>query len=193
VRRALITALLAAAALQAAACLGGLGDSRAARSVALAPEAALELAVRADQADWLLRSQGGWCGARSVRFGGDSEDPAAFEVHAVLFRSVAQATHAYTRLTPEYLALIYRDRMTRPPRPFAYPEALAGDASATTLYGVRLPPPFSAEIDLSGQLTTLRAGRVVLLLDSVGVTPDRFVPAVERLARAASALDPAAC
>ena len=101
------------------------------------------------------------------------------------FRDVDSAGRAFAHLTPTYLHRLLRDRMTYAPRPFEYPVPLPGDEVAVNLYGVRLPPEIAREVQLSGQMTAIRAGHVVLLIESIGLPPEQLVPTVESLVNAA--------
>jgi hypothetical protein len=53
-------------------------------------------------------------------------------------------------------------------------------------YVVRLPGAEATEDPLMGQLTVIREGAVVIVIESIGVEPDRFVPAVTAAVGAAS-------
>jgi hypothetical protein len=172
----------------AAGCLGGLRHDTASEAVALAPRQTLALPVRENQPHWLLHGQPGWCGAQEVRYGGAGDDPAVAAVRAARFRDDATATQAFSRLTAQHLYLTLRDRIVGPPRPFDYPQPLAGDEVAVMLYDARLPPSLGPDVSLTGQLTVVRAGRVVLLIESIGVHPEQLVPAVMQLTDAAAAL-----
>ncbi len=175
---------LVLAALAACGCLGVLERDRGAEAIAFAPREPLDLPARESRPYWLLRTEAGWAGAHEVRFGGNLSDPAVAVVRAVRFRDEDAAARAFARLTPAYLYLVFRDRMTWEPRLFDYPEPLPGDAVTVWEYGVRLPSE-QHDAELIGQMTAVRAGRVVLLVESIGVTPDHLVPAVEQLVQAA--------
>ena len=151
----------------------------------LAPRDVIDLPLHESRPYWLLRSQPGWLSAHEVRYGGDPEDPAVATIRAVRFRDDESAGRAFAHLTPSYLHLLLRDRMTHAPRPFEYPVPLPGDEVAVYEYGVRLPAEIAREVQLSGQMTAVRAGRVVLLIESIGVPPEQLVPTVESLVNAA--------
>ncbi|MER3420159.1 MAG: hypothetical protein C4290_06375 [Chloroflexota bacterium] len=104
------------------------------------------------------------------------------------FRDADTAHAAYVRLTPAYLYAAYRDRMTDEPVPFDYPQPLPGDEAATYLYDVKLPAPVPNGATLKGQLTALRAGNAVFLVESIGVRPEQLVPALAELVRRAREL-----
>lgn len=186
----LVTLLTAATA---AGCLGTLAADPRAERVALAPQAELGLPIREGRRHWLLRSEPGWCGGHEVRYGGDPDDPAIAAVRVVLFRDIDSAVAAFNQLTPTYLYNTLRGRIVDVPRPFDYPEPLAGDAVSVTQYTVRLPLVDAPDATLIGQLTAVRAGSVVILLESIGVDPQQLVPAVRELVRAANRLPAAEC
>ena len=176
-------------ALLTGSCLGTLRHDSLLEAVVLAPSPVLGLPVREQRTRWLLRGEPGWCASEEVRFGGDPGDAAVLTVRAVRLPTVDSARAARARLTPEYLYLTLRDRMVWPPRAVAYPLPLPGDEPAALEYGVRLPPEL-AGVELAGQLTVLRAGQVVLLVESIGVRPEVLVPALEELVQAAGSVPP---
>ncbi len=182
-----VVVLLAVAVPLTAGCLGTLPRDPAVEQITRAPGDALHLPLREDRRYWLLRSQPGFVSAHEARFGGDPEDSAVLVVRAVRFDDIPLAARAFARLTPEYIHRVLRDRMTGLPRLFTYPTELPGDESTVSLYGVRLPPEWIG-VQIEGQMTTLRAGRVVLLIESIGVMPDRLVPALDDITRAAREL-----
>lgn len=181
--RRLALALLAVAALPAGGCLGSLHRDPAAEAIALAVRAPLRLPVRESRTYWLLRAQDGWEGAHEVRYGGNPGDTAMAVVRAVRFRTDAAAARGFARLTPAYLRLAFRDRLTWGPRPVPYPPPLPGDRTAVTEYGVRLPPEDHRR--LTGQMITVLAGTVVLLIDSIDLPPAQLLLAITQLTRAA--------
>lgn len=168
-----------------AGCLGTLRADPAVEAIARVPEAELSLAPREDHRHWFLRGESGWCGAHELRYGGDPSDPAVDTVRAVLFKSDNQAQRAFDRLTPKYLLSLLRGRMNDVPRPTEYPEPIPGDAARVMEYDVRLTVANSPDITLYGQLTAVRAGRVVILMESIGVPPEQLVPAIREMVRAA--------
>ena len=190
-----LVALAGAIILLSAGCLApGRRDSPAA-AIALSARDALELPVRQQRAHWLLREASGWTDTRLVAYGGDTNDPGTALVYAAYFRSADAAARARARLTASYLHGLWHERMTGEPQPADYPEPLPGDQVAVLAYPARLPPEWRGS-EMFGQLTAVRAGRVVFLIDSVGVTPDRFVPAVTALvdaARQSAAVRPGGC
>ncbi len=177
--------LLPLFALLAMGCLRSLRHDATAEAILLAPREVLGLPVRDNRPYWLLRTSPGWQSAHEIRFGGDPADPAVATVRVARFRDADTAHAAYARLTPAYLYAAYRDRMTDEPVPFEYPEPLPGDEAATYLYSVKLPPPIASDATLMGQLTALRAGSAVFLVESIGVHPEQLVPALAELVRRA--------
>ena len=165
--------LLPLFALLAMGCLRSLRHDATAEAILLAPREVLGLPVRDNRPYWLLRTSPGWQSAHEIRFGGDPADPAVATVRVARFRD-ADTAHA-----------AYRDRMTDEPVLFEYPEPLPGDEAATYLYGVKLPPPIASDATLMGQLTALRAGSAVFLVESIGVHPEQLVPALAELVRRA--------
>jgi len=156
-----------------------------AERIALAPREVLALPLYQSRPYWLLRSQPGWIGGHEVELGGGTNDPASASIRAARFRDVASASRAYGRLTPDYIYLLLRKRMDSVLYPFVYPAPLPGDAVAVMGYDVRLPPEVGRDVTIIGQMTAIRAGTVVLLVESIGIPPDQLVPALTQLTDAA--------
>ncbi len=173
------------AVLALAGCLGGLPDDPQAEAIAIAAREALGLPVRESRPYWLLRSAPGWQGGHEIRFGGDPQDAAIAGVRVARFSDPAHARAAYARLTPAYVYAVARDRMTGDPNSIDYPQPLAGEEHAVYLFGVKLPPDLEGKITLTGQVTVLRAGRTVILVESIGVHPEQLVPAMAEAVAAA--------
>lgn len=183
--RALAGVCSVAVLLFSVACLGTLRDDPDAQRMATSPRPELGLPLREEHPHWLLHGHAGWCGAWEARFGGDTDDPAVASIRAARFATADAARQAFPRLTPEFLGLLMRDRIIGIPATFEYPEPLAGDDVMTALYEVRLPPGFPPDFGLRGQFTAVRAANTIFLVETIGVGPDRLVPAVLELARAA--------
>lgn len=179
-------ATLLAALLLSAGCLGSLNYDPLTEEVALSAGDKLQLPVRESRAYWLLRGVDGWRSSHEVRFGGNPSDIAVASVRAVRFDSADAARNGFARLTPEFLSAALRDSMVDTPVAFDYPGRIPGDAAATYLYLVRLPPDTPPTYIIRGQFTLIRAGAMVILVESIGVPPDRLVPALTALVRAAS-------
>ncbi len=174
-------------ALAATGCLGRLHRSATAAEISLAPAAPLALPIHEHRPHWLFRGAPGWLGAHRVRFGGDPADPAVTIVRTALFRDEREARAAFARLTPAYLHRILRHRMVDAPTVTAYPAALAGDEVQVLAFPALLPAD-EREDALVGQLTTIRAGRTVLILESISVPPAQLVAAIAALTAAAERL-----
>jgi hypothetical protein len=190
-RLLLVLTLIAAAA--SVACLGTLAADPRAESVAMAPQTEFGLPARDSRRHWLLRGESNWCGGHEVRYGGDPDDGGIAAVRVVLFQDVDAAVAAFNRLTPGYLYNMLRGRILDEPYPITYEQELAGDAVSVNQYEVRLPLVDAPDATLLGQLTSVRAGRAVILVESIGVQPDHLVPAVRELVRAANRIPASEC
>lgn len=162
-------------------------DAPTARAIAESPASALGLPIRQSATHWLLREAGGWQESYSIVYGGAPADPAFAAVRVGWFRSADAAQRAFTRLTPAYLYRLWYDRMVEPPREAVYPLPLPGDSVVVLSYGVRLPPE-AGPAQLEGQITLVRAARAVIVVDSIGVPPERLAPAITAMTRAARGL-----
>ena len=171
------------------ACLGRLQYDPAVERMTLAPAGVIGLRERENRTYWLLRGAPGWKSAHEVRFGGEPKDDGVATIRAVRFESDVAAQQGFEKLTAAYLYAAFRDRITGEPEPFDYPEPLDGDDVGTWLYLVKLPPDTPPEVVIRGQYTTVRAGTVVYLIESIGVHERSFVPAVRELVRAAHATE----
>jgi non-ribosomal peptide synthetase component F len=172
-------------------CAGTTRPDPAVEAAALAPRYVLSLPVRARHPIWLLQDTPGWQSGYEVRYGGDADDPAVGTVRALLFRDDGAAARAFDRLTPEYLTRVLNGRLARAPQPITYPEPLPGDEVVVLEYGVWLPPEWG-EAELTAQITAVRASRLVFLIESIGIPPEDFVPAVAEMNAAALAINPVA-
>jgi hypothetical protein len=106
-------------------------------------------------------------------------------IRAARFRDAAAASRAFAQLTSRHLALLLRDRITWAPRPAASPVAPRGDRFRVMEYGVRLPPEVPPWITLTGQLTSVQAGPIVILVESIGVWPGPLGAALDASVAAA--------
>ena len=183
VRRALV-GLFLGTALAAAACLGTLPRDRATREVVESPGEVLDLPLHEQRAHWLMRDLPRWCGAAEARWGGDPGDAGVLTARAVRFRDENAATRALDKLTPEYLALAFRDRIEEGPTPVDYPAPLPGDEAKANSYRVRLPPE-DADFKLYGQYVAVRTGKALIITESIGLPPEQLVPAIATMVRAA--------
>jgi hypothetical protein len=162
-------------------CLGTLEHDQDTQHIVEAPRTALSLPVHSSRPHWLLRSQTGWVGSHEVELGGTAEDPGYAAIRAARFRDVETATQAYMQLTPDYIYRLYRKRMNSVVYPFVYPLPLPGDATSVMAYEVRLPPEVGPDVRVVGQMTTIRAGMTVILIESIGIPPEQLVPAITEL------------
>lgn len=167
----------------ASGCLGRLPHDRATRDVVTAPGQALNLPLHEQRTHWLMRDLPRWCGAAEARWGGDPADRAVLTARAVRFRDENAAARALDKLTPEYLALAFRDRIADGPVPAAYPVPLPGDEAKADTYTVRLPP--DVPLKLTGEYVAVRTGKAIVLTESIGLPPEQLVPALDAMVRAA--------
>ncbi len=177
----------------ASGCLGRLTQDRVAAHVAYAPRDVLGLPLHESRPYWLLRTEPGWCGSHEVRFGGDPTDPAVATIRTARFATAEAARQAFAQLTSRYLALLLRDRITWAPRPTDFPVSPRGDQFAVMEYGVRLPPEIPPSVTLTGQLTSLRTGHIVILVESIGVWPEPLSAVLDALLAAAAAAPAGRC
>src|SRR5215208_7707692 len=176
---------LACALMACAGCLGTLPNDRATRDVVLAPGEALGLPLHEQHAHWLMRDLPRWCSAAEARWGGDPEDRAVLTARAVRFRDETAAARALDKLTPEYLALAFRDRIEEGPTPIDFPAHLPGDEAKASTYRVRLPPE-DAQFKLYGEYIAVRSGKALILTESIGLPPDELVPTLGAMVEAAA-------
>jgi hypothetical protein len=179
-----------AAALLASGCLGRLTQDGVAARVAQAPADQLSLPLHTSRPASLLRTESGWCGSHEVRFGGDPQDPAVATIRTARFATAAAAHQAFAQLTPPYLALLLRDRITWMPQPTDAPVAPRGAQFQVLAYGVRLPPEVPPSVTLTGQLTSVHMGHFVILVESIGVWPEPLGAALDAMVAAAAAAAP---
>ena|SRR5215216_4048091 len=177
--------LICAAVLACTACLGTLPNDRATRDVVLAPGDALDLPLHEHHAHWLMRDLPRWCGAAEARWGGDPEDRAVLTARAVRFRDETAAARALDKLTPEYLALAFRDRIEEGPTPIDYPARLPGDEAKASTYRVRLPPE-DAQFKLYGEYIAVRSGKALIVAENIGLRPEELVPTIVTMVEAAA-------
>ena len=184
--------VLFGAGLLLTGCLGTLPNDPVTRDLVLTPRTVVDLPLHEIHRHWLFRDLPRWCGAAEARFGGDPQDRAVVTVRAAQFRDATAAMRSYERLTPEYLAIAFRDRIAGGPRAIDYPVALPGDAKVSE-YDVRLPAEIATQVHIVGQYIAVRVGRVVLLTESIGLAPEELAPVVETLVAAAQELGDQGC
>jgi hypothetical protein len=175
---------LAVLSFLTAGCLGALPHDRATAQVVRAPGDVLDLPLHTQRPHWLMRDLPRWCAAAEARWGGDPGDRAFLSARAVRFRDETAAARALDKLTPEYLALAFRDRIAEGPRPVDYPARLPGDEAKVSEYRVLMPPE-DADFELYGLYTAVRSGNVLILTENIGVQPEELVPTLEAMVRAA--------
>ena len=183
--RSLVAMVLIVTATVFGGCLGTVRRDQVAEGIALAPRTVIDLPMQESRPYWLLRSQPGWLGAHEAQFGGGADDPGVATVRAARFRDVESATNAFAHLTADYIHLLLRDRVKSTLSPFPYPAPLPGDEAAVMAYDVRLPPEVPPDVTIIGQLTAIRAGRVVLFIESIGIPPQQLVSAIAAATSAA--------
>lgn len=189
-RRLAPLTLLVLALVPVVACLGTLPNDRQTRIVVGAPHHVLEdasMRIRSYRVYWLLRPEDGWRGSYEVRYGGDPGDPGIMLARSVRFATEEDAARGYARLTPAYIYSALRDDMAGPGYAFDYPERLPGDSTTAWLYPVQVPAEEEAS-GLMGQFTALRAGRFVMLVQSIGIDPPVLVPAIQAMVDAAATM-----
>ncbi|MBI2760291.1 MAG: hypothetical protein HYX51_02555 [Chloroflexi bacterium] len=178
-RRHALTLAAASALLLVAGCTGALTDDEYAAAIARAPQRALDMPLRDERKYWLLRQQPGWLGSTMVRFGGGPTDETVALVSVSRFRDRAAATAAFAKMYPRYLYRIAQERMTDPPQPVGTFRRPSGLTVQIYSYRARyLPDP---EINTFGRLTVVQLDSAIVLIDSVGVTDDRLLVAVDAM------------
>jgi hypothetical protein len=179
--------VLAAALL--CGCFGGMPRDAVTRAIVMAPGPALELPLYESRAHWLMRDLPRWCGAAEAQWGGGPDDHAALTARAARFRDETAAARALDRLTPEYFSVAFQDQIAEGPYPIDYPEPLPGDEAKVNEYGVRLPLEIAAQTQIQGQLTAVRAGKAVIVTESIGLPSEELIPAFQAMVDAAGAAD----
>ena len=185
--------VLFSAGLLLTGCLGTLPNDPVTRDLVLTPRTVVDLPLHEVHRHWLFRDLPRWCGAAEARFGGDPQDRAVVTVRVAQFRDATAAMRSYERLTPEYLAIAFRDRIAGGPRAIDYPVALPGEAAKVSEYDVRLPAEIATQVHIVGQYVAVHSGRVVLLTESIGLGPEELAPVVETMVRAAENLAGEGC
>jgi hypothetical protein len=188
--------LLALAALApsflSTGCLGTLHHSRDAEEISGAAADVLPTPLRETRPHWFLRQEAGWLGAHRTRFGGEGDDEGFTIVRVALFTDAAAASAALARITPQYMHALWHSRMALLPQPVSFPVAISGDEVSVAEYPLRLSPGEERTEELIVQVVSLRAGRAVLVVESIGVPREGLAPVVDRLVRAAHRAGPGA-
>jgi hypothetical protein len=158
--------------------------------------AALALPRSEPQPDGLLQDAAGWCGGQQVSFGGRAEDGATVLLRLARFRDAEAATRAATGVTPTALGELIEDRMVTPPEPVGPPLPLPSEVRLALAYGGRVPVAMRTGADpqvLPVALLLVQAESAVVLVESIGLPPERQQALVVELVRAARQLPPWDC
>jgi hypothetical protein len=158
--------------------------------------AALALPRSEAQPDSLLRDAAGWCGGQQVSFGGRAEDGATVLLRLARFRDAEAATRAVAGISPTALGELVEARMVTPPEPADPPLLLPAEVVLALAYGGRVPMAMRTEADppvLPVALLLVQAESVVVLVESIGLPPERQQALVVELVRAARRLPPWDC
>jgi hypothetical protein len=158
--------------------------------------AALALPRSEAQPDSLLRDAAGWCGGQQVSFGGRAEDGATVLLRLARFRDAEAATRAVAGISPTALGELVEARMVTPPEPADPPLLLPAEVVLALAYGGRVPMAMRTEADppvLPVALLLVQAESVVVLVESIGLLPERQQALVVELVRAARQLPPWDC
>jgi hypothetical protein len=158
--------------------------------------AALALPRSEAQPDSLLRDAAGWCGGQQVSFGGRAEDGATVLLRLARFRDAEAATRAVAGISPTALGELVEARMVTPPEPADPPLLLPAEVVLALAYGGRVPMAMRTEADppvLPVALLLVQAESVVVLVESIGLPPERQQALVVEMVRAARQLPPWDC
>jgi hypothetical protein len=173
-------------ALISIGCLGTLQRSPDAAGIAESAGAALPLPVRESQPHWFLRQQDGWEAAHRTRYGGEGDDEGFTIIRVALFTGVQTASAAFARMTPQYAYTLWPSRMASVPYPVTFPVTIPGDEVSITEYPLLISPGEpQPEEELIVQLITIRSGRTVIGIESIGVPREDLAPVANLLVGAA--------
>lgn len=179
-----------------AVALGGPRSEPSAFDLIQPSAAALALPRSEPQPDDLLRDAAGWCDGQQVSFGGRAEDGATVLVRLAHFRDADEAARAVAGITPTALGELVGARMVTPPEPADLPLLLPAEVVLALAYGGRVPMAMRTEADplvLPVTLLLVQAESVVVLVESIGLPPERQQALVVELVRAARQLPPWDC
>ena len=182
VRRWTALAVLLVLAVLVAGCLDVLADDQETERIAGAAESALPVPLRSSERHWFLRQQPGFVGAQLATYGGDAGE-ALTTVRVARFRDIATARAGFAWMTPDHAYRLWGNRMAAPPRPARYQFAFTGDEVRTLEYRPPLPPGDPNQ-GLVVQLISLRAGKFVIVIESIGVPREQLPAVVAALVRA---------
>jgi len=175
VRRGTALAVLLVLAMLLAGCLDVLADDQETERIAGAAEPALPMPLRSSERHWFLRQQPGFVGAHLATYGGNAGE-ALTTVRVARFHDIATARAGFAWITPEHAYRLWGSRMAAPPRTARYPFTFPGDEVRTLEYRPPLPAG-DPDQGLVVQLISLRAGKFVIVIESIGV-PQEQLPAV---------------
>jgi hypothetical protein len=175
VRRGTALAVLITLAMLLAGCLDVLAEDQETERIAGAAESALPIPLRSSERHWFMRQQSGFVGAHLDTYGGHAGEPLT-TVRVARFRDIATARAGFAWMTPEHAYRLWGSRMAAVPRPVHYQFTLPGDEVRTLEYRPPLPPNDPNQ-GLVVQLISLRAGKFVIVIESIGV-PREQLPAV---------------
>jgi hypothetical protein len=182
VRRWTALAVLLVLAVLLAGCLDVLADDQETERIAGAAESALPIPLRSSERHWFLRQQPGSVGAHLATYGGDAGEALA-TVRVARFHDIATARAGFVWMSPEHAYRLWGSRMAAPPRPARYQFTIPGDEVRTLEYRPPLPPGDPNQ-GLVVQLITLRAGKFVIVIESIGVSREQLSAVAAALVRA---------
>jgi hypothetical protein len=180
----------------AAGCAGAVRTDPMLSSVVEAASAPTGLPIVAYRSGELLRNEAGRCGGQRVSFGGRPEDGAAFTLEVVRFRGAETAAQAAARMTPAWLTRHIAERVASPPEFLESEAGDSSDAAITVRYDARVAPAERAATGLSEVpvlLSVARAGRVVAMIESIGLPAESQAEVMRHVADAALALPDRNC
>ncbi len=163
--------------------------------VVMAVQASVGLPVTASRNSDLLANAADRCGGERVSFGGGLEDDAAVTLDVVRFRTEEATVRAAHQLTPAWVSRSVRDRAVAPPVPVAAPVGVPS-AAMVWHYDARVAPAEAAATGVPAVpvlLVTVSAGRVVAVVESLGVPADQHADLVRQILSAAWALPDRTC
>jgi hypothetical protein len=171
------------AALLLAGCLDVLAEDHETERIAVAAASALPVPLRSSDRHWFLRQQPGSIGAHLATYGGGEGEPLT-TVRVARFRDIVSARGAFAWLTPEHAFRLWGSRMGAVPRAVRHGFAIPGDEIRTLEYRPPLPPG-GPDLGLTVQLISFRAGKFLIVIESIGVPRDQLSAVAAALVRAA--------
>lgn len=181
-RRGTALAVLLMLAVLLAGCLDVLAEDQETERIAGAAESALPIPLRSSERHWFMRQQPGSVGAHLDTFGGEPGEPLT-TVRVARFRDIASARAGFAWMTPEHTYRLWGSRMAAVPRAVRYQFTFPGDEVRTLEYRPPLPPNDPNQ-GLVVQLISLRAGKFVIVIESIGVPREQLAAVAAALVRA---------